>query len=79
MLRVNHELSVAITKALIILGYFEGMEEDTPDESIWGHPEKLEEWFETVKERRKNPGASKNNSEWENVDLDQNELTKGLR
>jgi hypothetical protein len=79
MLRVNHELSIAITKALIILGYMQLPEDDIPKEEIWGHPELLEAWFEEVKARRENPGRSKNNSEWENVDLEQNELTKGLR
>jgi hypothetical protein len=78
-LRVNHELSTAITKALIILNYYELPEEDQPKNTIWDHPEKLEEWFEQVKERRKHPGTEKVPDEWENVDLEQNELTKGLR
>lgn len=78
MLRVNHELSVAITKALIILGYMELPEEDQPDDNIWNHHEKLEAWFEQVKERRKHPGREKVDTEWDNVDLEQNEETKNL-
>lgn len=26
--------------------------EDIPDERIWHHPERLEEWFEAVKQRQ---------------------------
>lgn len=80
---VNHELSVAITKALILLGYMELPDDDQPDEKIWNHPEKLEEWFDMVKERRKNPNMEKvpNSPEeyWEGQEYDQNELTAGLR
>lgn len=79
MLRCNHELSVAITKALIILGYMELPEDDQPDDSIWNHPEKLEAWFEEVKNRRNNPGKEKIDDDWANVDLEQNEYTAELK
>jgi hypothetical protein len=79
ILRVNHELSVAISKGLQILGYFELPEEDQPKTSIWNHPELLDDWFKLVKERRLNPNTEKIADEWNDVDLDQNELTKGLR
>lgn len=36
----------------MVLGYYEGMPDDIPDESIWHHPGRLEEWFEAVKQRR---------------------------
>lgn len=37
----------------MVLGYFEsGTADDVPDESIWHHPERLEEWWEAVKQRR---------------------------
>jgi hypothetical protein len=32
-------------------------EEDQPDEDIWGHPELLEQHWEMVNLRRKNPGS----------------------
>ena len=38
----------------MVLGYFEGAadEDEIPDEKIWHHPERLEEWFAAVKQRR---------------------------
>jgi hypothetical protein len=39
----------------------------------------LTEWFEQVKERRKNPGLKPIQDADEEVDLDQNELTKDFR
>lgn len=53
-------------------------EDDQPDDSIWNHPERLEAWFEQVKERRMNPGKSAS-VEWEDVDMTENELTKEYR
>jgi hypothetical protein len=40
----------------------EGGPDDVPDERIWHHPERLEEWFEAVKQRQQHgfesvPGA----------------------
>lgn len=35
-----------------MLGYFELPEDEVPDENIWHHPERLDEWFEAVKQRR---------------------------
>lgn len=53
-------------------------EKDQPDESIWNHPELLEEWFEQVKLRRENPGKEiipkEDESDWM-----QNELTLELK
>lgn len=35
-----------------MLGFFELPEDEVPDESIWHHSERLEEWFEAIKQRR---------------------------
>lgn len=60
-----------------MLGYLERPEDEVPDEKIWHHPEKLEEWFDAVKQRRENgmQAIESDPDEWG----DQNELTKGLR
>lgn len=80
MLRVNHELSIAITKALTILGYFELPEDESPDESIWNHPEKLDEWWEQVKSARDEKyGNTSKNESWEDVDMDENEYSKEIK
>lgn len=36
----------------MVLGYGELPEAEVPDENIWHHPERLEEWWEAVKQRR---------------------------
>lgn len=44
---------MAISSALVVLGYYDGGNPDeVPDESIWHHPERLNEWFEACKQRR---------------------------
>lgn len=35
-----------------MLGLFELSEEEVPPEEIWHHNERLEEWFESVKQAR---------------------------
>lgn len=77
--RCNHELSTAITSALVILGFFELPEDEQPDESIWGHPERLDDWFEAVKHRRKNPGQEPIVDDYSDKDFTQNELTAQYR
>ena len=47
-------MTVAITAALQVLGYFELPENEVPDEDIWHHSKRLEEWFEAIKQRREN-------------------------
>lgn len=80
MVKANHELSTAVTKAMIILGYFEMMDDDRPDESIWNHQERLDEHFELVKQRRDNPNHEIiDKREWEEADLEQNELADEWR
>lgn len=77
MLNCPHDLSMAITGALITLGYLELPEDEAPDESIWHHPERMEEWWEAVKERRKNPDMVP--IENESADMTQNEVTAKYR
>lgn len=52
-----HELNEAITAAAIVLGWLELPEDECPPNEIWGHPEKMDEWSEYVREKRKNPDA----------------------
>lgn len=62
------------------LGFYELPEEEQPDELIWNHQERLDEWFKQVKEDRKHPNKKKaHDEEWEDVDLDQNEHTAELK
>lgn len=51
------DLVQAISEALSVLGMLELPEDDQPDPSIWHHDERLREWFEALKHRRKNPGT----------------------
>ncbi len=48
-------------------------DDDIPDESIWGHPKRLEEWFEAVKQRRSHPGMEPITDD-ESGDMMRNEL-----
>lgn len=52
-----HELNEAITAAAIVLGWLELPEDETPPSEIWGHPEKMDDWAEYVKAKRKDPSA----------------------
>lgn len=36
-----------------MIGYFELPKDEVPDEAIWHHPQRLEEWFEAVEQRRR--------------------------
>lgn len=46
---------MAITVALMTLGFYEMPEKDQPPEEIWHHGERLEQWFEAVKTRQNHP------------------------
>lgn len=46
------DLSMAIQEAMIVLGYFERLEEEQPDPLIWHHSERLEEWWEAIRLRK---------------------------
>lgn len=62
----------------MVLGFFELAKEEVPPERYWHSAKRLEEWFEAVDQRRKNPDKPS----YLPVDDDQmmdNELTKGLR
>lgn len=43
---------------MAILGYWEMPEEDVPPEEYWGDDEAIREWFEAVKQRRRDPNAA---------------------
>lgn len=49
-------------------------DDEVPDESIWHHPERLEEWFEAVKQRRERGLDPIDRAE--DVDMTGNELTR---
>lgn len=40
-----------------VLGFLELPEDDVPPELIWHHETRMAEWWEAVKERRRNPDA----------------------
>ena len=70
-------LSVAISHALMVLGFFELMDEDRPAERIWLDDEALTHHFNQVAERR---GVSaRGDGDMAPVDLTQNELTAEFR
>lgn len=46
---------MAITVALMTLGFYEMPESDQPPEEIWHHGERLEQWFAAVKTRQDHP------------------------
>lgn len=66
------------------MGYFEMPEDDRPDESIWLHQEKLDEWFENVKFNRKHPGQERikdsgEDDEWDKLFTIENDYVKEWR
>lgn len=63
---------------MAILGYWEMPEEDVPPEEYWGDDEAIGEWFEAVKQRRKNPDAV-TDEKLEEVPMMSNEAAAGLR
>jgi len=62
---------------MVVLGYFELPDDDQPDEKIWGHAERLEEWFEAIKQRREQGLTSIDDDEVPS-DMTSNELTAEL-
>jgi len=68
---------MAISTALQVLGYFELPEDEVPDESIWHHPVRLEEWFEAIKQRRES-GMRPIEDTADEADWATNELTREL-
>ena len=59
-----------------MLGYFELPENEVPDEDIWHHASRLEEWFEAVKQRRENGHQPIDDAE--DVDMTGNELARQM-
>lgn len=49
-----------------------------PDESLWGNPKRLSDWFEAVKQRRNNPGMEPITDD-ESSGMMRNELADELR
>lgn len=60
----------------MVLGFFELPDEEQPDATIWGHPQRLEEWFEAIKQRRET--GMEPISYDEEPDMTRNELTAQL-
>jgi hypothetical protein len=69
---------VALTAALVVLGYYELPDEEQPDATIWGHPERLEEWFKAIKQRRESGMEPINYDEEPDDGFTRNELTAEL-
>lgn len=59
-----------------MLGFLELQEEDVPPELIWHHDKRMEEWFEAVKERRRNPNAE---APMEEVPMTKNEIAEQFK
>lgn len=58
-----------------MLGYFELPENEVPDENIWHHSTRLEEWFEAIKQRRE---TGHQPIEADDADMTGNELARSL-
>jgi hypothetical protein len=67
-----------LTAALQVLGFLELPDDEQPDESIWGNPARLEEWFRVVQQRRENPGSGSEAVPQADEDMSRNELTEQL-
>lgn len=65
----------AIRHALNVLSWFEMRDEDRPPRAIWMNPMAIGDHFDRVRDKYATPGAA---VEYD-ADLDQNDLTKGLR
>lgn len=60
----------------MVLSYYEAPEEEIPDESIWHHQERLEEWFVAVKQRRES--GMQPVDEGEETSMATNELSREM-
>lgn len=67
-----------MTAALQVLGFLELPDDEQPDESIWGNPVRLEEWFRVVQQRRENPSGGAEAVPQADEDMSRNELTEQL-
>lgn len=66
---------MAITAAMVVLGYFELPDDEQPKQSIWHDPQRLEEWFDAVKQRRE---TGHQPIEADDADMTGNTLTREL-
>jgi hypothetical protein len=55
VLQAPAELVSAVQQALVLLGVLELPDDEVPDESVYSHPEKFQDWAEHIKQKRKNP------------------------
>lgn len=53
--------------------------DEVPPENIWHHSKRLEEWFQAVKQKRKDGTSVEQPDGDDEQGMTQNELTKGLR
>lgn len=51
--------------------------DEVPDENIWHHSQRLEEWFEAVRHRREH--GMEPIAQADEVDMTENELARELR
>lgn len=51
--RANWDLVVAIEAAIQVLGWFEHPQDEQPPENIWHSPERIKEWFEAIRQKRR--------------------------
>jgi hypothetical protein len=61
----------------MVLGFFELPEDEVPDEAIWHHEHRLEEWFAAIKQRRES-GMRPVEDEPAEAGWAKNELTEQL-
>ena len=61
-----------------MIGFFELPEEDQPPQRIWLDAERLEEWFDAVRSRRRSAAKGLEPLELDDEPGEQNELTKEL-
>ena len=63
----------------MVLGFYENLQEDqVPPKKYWHSPKHLKEWFEAIEQKRADRAAGFEPIE-DDEEMEQNELTKGLR
>jgi hypothetical protein len=63
---------------MTVLGWWELPEEDQPPEQYWGDDDALKEWFEAVKQRRKDRANGDSSEPLEEVPQVSNEWAREL-
>jgi len=79
--RAGWDLVEAINAATHVLGMLERPEDEIPPPAIWHHSERLEEWFASVEQRRKDRvrGIERVPDADDDENTVVNQLAKGLR